>query len=177
MQLEILSQRVAKARKDLHLSQRELAEKLGISRVHLSYVESGRSGTKIDVLEKLSLVSGKPVSWFIGSELTVDEKKREIDPEVLDLLLQVAEKRPEKLSWLKGLLRGLVLTTLIFLSLSGTAQASELAGRIGQNLDSSLHNLSRWISRLLEIIRTIEKIYEKRAGPKLTEFSACLENC
>ncbi len=46
--------RVQKLRKQSNLTQKELAEKIGVSRAYMGYIEQGRNAPSLEVLEKLA---------------------------------------------------------------------------------------------------------------------------
>lgn len=49
-----LGNRVQKLRKQSNLTQEELAEKIGVSRAYMGYIEQGRNAPSLEVLEKLA---------------------------------------------------------------------------------------------------------------------------
>lgn len=51
---EKLGKRVQKLRKNMGLSQEELAEKIKISRTHMGHVEQGRKSPSLKVMTKLA---------------------------------------------------------------------------------------------------------------------------
>ncbi len=51
---KILGQKIAKRRIDVNLTQEELAEKVGISRVYMGYIEQGRNAPSLEVLQKIA---------------------------------------------------------------------------------------------------------------------------
>lgn len=51
---KVLGNRIQRRRKQLNLTQEELAEKAGISTVYLGYLEQGRNVPSLEVLEKIS---------------------------------------------------------------------------------------------------------------------------
>ncbi|WP_270545615.1 helix-turn-helix domain-containing protein [Clostridium butyricum] len=55
-------------RKELNLTQKEFAEKLGISRSNLSDIENGRNkGHNTDIILKVSKISGRSVNEILNS--------------------------------------------------------------------------------------------------------------
>lgn len=52
--LKTLGWKVKKLRKDKKLTQEELAEKIGISRVYMGYIEQGRENPSLKLLMKLA---------------------------------------------------------------------------------------------------------------------------
>lgn len=49
-----ICKRIRKYRHEAGLTQESLAEKVGVSRVYIGYVEQGRNTPTLDVLEKIS---------------------------------------------------------------------------------------------------------------------------
>ncbi len=50
----VLGSRVRRARRNRGLTQEELAEKVGISRVYMGYIEQGRHAPSLEVLQKIA---------------------------------------------------------------------------------------------------------------------------
>ncbi|OGT89290.1 MAG: transcriptional regulator, partial [Gammaproteobacteria bacterium RIFOXYB2_FULL_38_6] len=48
--------KIRKYRKEARLTQEELADKVGISRTYMGYIEQGRSVPSLEVLEKIARV-------------------------------------------------------------------------------------------------------------------------
>ncbi len=51
-----LGKKIQKLRKNLDITQEELAEKINLSRTHIGHIEQGRKSPSIKVMEKLSRV-------------------------------------------------------------------------------------------------------------------------
>lgn len=51
---EKLGKRIQKLRKEIGLTQEELAEKLNISRTHIGHIEQGRKSPSIKLMEKIA---------------------------------------------------------------------------------------------------------------------------
>ncbi len=49
-----ICKRIKKYRGDLGLTQEDLAEKVGVSRVYIGYVEQGRNTPSLEILEKIA---------------------------------------------------------------------------------------------------------------------------
>ena len=49
-----ICKRIKKYRSDRGLTQEDLAEKVGVSRVYIGYVEQGRNTPSLEILEKIS---------------------------------------------------------------------------------------------------------------------------
>jgi transcriptional regulator with XRE-family HTH domain len=63
---EEIGRRIAQARKEAGLSQRELAEKIGVADAQsVSRYERGITEVKTRRLEKIAEVTGKPLGYFI----------------------------------------------------------------------------------------------------------------
>lgn len=52
--LKTLGRKIQKSRKKIKLTQEELAEKAGISRVYMGYIEQGRESPSLKLLMKLA---------------------------------------------------------------------------------------------------------------------------
>lgn len=53
---KVLGKKVQKYRKSTGLTQEEVAEKIGISRAYMGYIEQGRYSPSLEVLEKIARV-------------------------------------------------------------------------------------------------------------------------
>jgi transcriptional regulator with XRE-family HTH domain len=51
---KIISKRIKKYRGELGLTLEDLAEKIGVSRVYVGYVEQGRNTPSLEILEKIA---------------------------------------------------------------------------------------------------------------------------
>lgn len=51
---KLICKRIKKYRSDRCLTQEDLAEKVGVSRVYVGYVEQGRNTPSLEVLEKIA---------------------------------------------------------------------------------------------------------------------------
>lgn len=51
---KIICKRIKKYRSERGLTQEELAEKVGVSRVYIGYVEQGRNTPSLEILEKIT---------------------------------------------------------------------------------------------------------------------------
>lgn len=86
------------ARTAKRLTQVELAEAIGVSRVHLTHVENGRGGLALDKLSLLAKETGTTVAWLIGENGPPDPADAELleafhamDDEQKTALLTVAK--------------------------------------------------------------------------------------
>jgi transcriptional regulator with XRE-family HTH domain len=96
MNIKMLGQVVAERRKELQLSQEELAQKCDLSRAYLSLIERGdATNVSTKVLDKLALALGVPIAKLLGqpeqSDLLISPALREF---ALDegLSLEIVEK-------------------------------------------------------------------------------------
>ena len=76
--------RVAEARQLVGLSQKQLADKLGVSQQAVYYYETGRSDIKSSVLMKISDITGCTVSYILGIsdspyEIAVPSDNKQVD--------------------------------------------------------------------------------------------------
>lgn len=62
---------IQKARKEAKLTQTELAQKMGLSRMMISRYEVGLNNIPLDQLEKIAKFLNKPVTYFLKEELTI----------------------------------------------------------------------------------------------------------
>ena len=51
---KVLGRKIRKERKRIGLTQEEVADKVGISRVYVGYIEQGRHAPSLEVLEKIA---------------------------------------------------------------------------------------------------------------------------
>ena len=62
---KIIGTRIARRRKQLKLTQEDLADKVRISRVYMGYIEQGRNAPTIETLEKIARALGVKPSTLI----------------------------------------------------------------------------------------------------------------
>lgn len=53
---KVLGRKIQHKRKGMGLTQEELADKVGISRAYMGYIEQGRNAPSLEVLEKIARV-------------------------------------------------------------------------------------------------------------------------
>jgi DNA-binding XRE family transcriptional regulator len=51
---KIICKRIKKYRSEVGMTQEDLAEKVGVSRVYIGYVEQGRNTPSLEILEKIA---------------------------------------------------------------------------------------------------------------------------
>jgi transcriptional regulator with XRE-family HTH domain len=92
---EEIGRRIAQAREEASLSQRELAEKIGVADAQsISRYERGVTEVRTRRLEKIAEATGKPLNYFVmefPGEAEQEEAARTLPPEVHDDLLKAAE--------------------------------------------------------------------------------------
>ena len=69
---------IKKARKEAKLTQTELAQKMGLSRMMISRYEVGLNNIPLDQLEKIAKFLNKSVTYFLKEELTVKIAPKEL---------------------------------------------------------------------------------------------------
>lgn len=57
----VLGKRVQKARKQIGFTQEDVADKVGISRAYMGYIEQGRNAPSLEIIEKLAKVLKIPI--------------------------------------------------------------------------------------------------------------------
>lgn len=62
---KVLGKRITRKRKALALTQEELAEKVGISRVYMGYIEQGRNIPTLETLQKIARVLKTSLSSLV----------------------------------------------------------------------------------------------------------------
>ena len=75
MDKKIVGKQIKKARTEKNLSQEELAQKIGVSRMMISRYEISSSDVPIEKLQKISKVLEKPISYFFGEEPKHDSQQ------------------------------------------------------------------------------------------------------
>ena len=53
---KVLGKKIQRARNDSGMTQEELADKVGISRAYMGYIEQGRNAPSLEVLNKIARV-------------------------------------------------------------------------------------------------------------------------
>ena len=69
----IIGKNIKSYREELHLSQEEVAEYLGVSRELISYYENGRREAQLEKLEKLADLFGIELIILLEKDLTIRE--------------------------------------------------------------------------------------------------------
>jgi len=61
---KVLGKKIQKRRKEIGLTQEDVADKVGISRAYMGYIEQGRYAPSLEVLEKVAKTLKSPISDF-----------------------------------------------------------------------------------------------------------------
>lgn len=95
-----IGRRIKEAREAAGMSQEELGEKIGdYSASAISYFESGNRKIKIEDLEKISHLLGKPVDYFLAGDRYAEKPTQlERGLALTHLILEMVKKLEEHLS-------------------------------------------------------------------------------
>lgn len=63
---KLICKRIKKYRSDRGLTQEDLAEKVGVSRVYIGYVEQGRNTPSLETLEKIAKALKIKITEILG---------------------------------------------------------------------------------------------------------------
>lgn len=63
---KVLGRKIQKRRNQLELTQEDVADKVGISRAYMGYIEQGRNAPSLEILEKIAKVLKSPISEFFS---------------------------------------------------------------------------------------------------------------
>ena len=109
----VLGNKVKNLRLKMKLTQEQFAKKMGMTRNTYKDIETGRNKcTNLDVITKLSEVTGQPVSYFLDEKIEIDlgiyevmdksfdkmldmgliDDKGEFDPMFNDMMLDLLKK-------------------------------------------------------------------------------------
>jgi SOS-response transcriptional repressor LexA len=72
-----IASRLKQARLEIGLSQKELGKLFGVSDVTIGEIERGISNIAIPDLERLAIILGKPLDWFLADEVKLPERPPE----------------------------------------------------------------------------------------------------
>ena len=73
-----ISRRARLAREEAGLSQADVSKLLGMERSGYGHYERGRLAWRIDILEQLSQILGKPLEYFLGIDTELSEDEAEL---------------------------------------------------------------------------------------------------
>ena len=73
-----ISRRVTRARLDAGLSQKEVGQRLGLTKAGYGHYERGRQAFAVKQLFALSDILGRSVEWFLDLPADLDETEREL---------------------------------------------------------------------------------------------------
>lgn len=88
---------ILRARKSQNITQLEMAKKLGMSRQTYVDIENGVRVPRVDLLNKISEITNKPVSYFFERNNSMDCERllglfSELDPKRRDWHMKLFEK-------------------------------------------------------------------------------------
>ncbi len=63
---KVLGRKIQRKRKQLELTQEDVADKVGISRAYMGYIEQGRNAPSLEILEKIAKVLKSSISEFFN---------------------------------------------------------------------------------------------------------------
>lgn len=82
----MLGNKLKEVRKELGLTQEQLAKRLGVSRSYIGDIETGRlKGTNVQLISKLADLSGKSMEYFLDKDVEV--KQYDILDSAIDMLI------------------------------------------------------------------------------------------
>lgn len=90
----IFGDRLYLLRKEKHMTQRDLAKMLAVSKVSISYYERGNRYPSVDKLVELADIFDVSLDYLMGRELVVENKNIKLSESELNILL-VIKKDPE----------------------------------------------------------------------------------
>ena len=85
LDLQMLSERIRLARKEAVLSQIELAQLVGVSDKAISSYEVGRAIPPLDILKKISVITGKQMAFFFDEDPSNRAVLQKVDKMIEDL--------------------------------------------------------------------------------------------
>ena len=95
MAIEPFGDQLMKARKDKHLTQKELADRLGISQNTVSVYEKGKSLPDLGTAARMASVLDVNLDWLCGNENSLTEKKGITAAEWMAYLLKLLNDPPQ----------------------------------------------------------------------------------
>ena len=100
--------RLRQARKELDLNQADIAEKVGLSRGHLSNIQTGKTGLTAPVAIAIEYKIGISKIWlFTGKGRMLVKTYNELKKEISDLAIDIAELEKEDQGTLIEIIRRL----------------------------------------------------------------------
>lgn len=61
---KVLGKKIQRRRKECGLTQEDVADKIGVSRAYMGYIEQGRNAPSLEVVEKIARVLKTSISSF-----------------------------------------------------------------------------------------------------------------
>jgi transcriptional regulator with XRE-family HTH domain len=84
-----ISQNLKEARKSAALSQEKMAELLGVSRNYVAQIEMERKRSGLNLLSKISAVTGRKVDDFICADPLIQELRRDFGDRAKRLVQEI----------------------------------------------------------------------------------------
>lgn len=106
-----LGDKVKAARKELDLTQEEFSKLLQISRSYLGDIERGKVKGTFELINKISDVTGKPITYFADKDSDIPLKSYEILDKTIEMLMGTGEISKENgvTDWAKKILMEVLL--------------------------------------------------------------------
>lgn len=151
MDAKLTGELIARKRKELGLSQEELAERVHVTDKAISRWETGRGMPGVDSLEPLAVALGLTVSELLsGRELTAEELPKAADDQIVTSL-----KKGNRMLWRGVLITLLVLVTWVVLFLGirvGYHYFTSVPAENAQQLAQAAERY--WNDQNLQVIQT-----------------------
>ena len=151
MDAKMTGELIARKRKELGLSQAELAGRVHVTDKAISRWETGRGMPGVDSLEPLADVLGLTVSELLsGRELTAEERPREAEVQIVDSL-----RKNRRMLWRGVLITLLTLVTWVILVLGiwlGRHYFNSVPAENAQQLAQAAERY--WNDQGLQVIQT-----------------------
>ena len=85
-----LAEKVKHIRKaELKLTQKEFAKLCGVSRSYISELEHGRIIGNLSLIDKLSKISNKPITYFTDSEAEIEIHSYEVLDNIINSFIEM----------------------------------------------------------------------------------------
>lgn len=79
----MLSENLKNIMKEKGITSKELAERVGVSQVHISYILNNKRDPSIDLLEKIATILNVSVSDFYLDEIIEDNQENKISSDIV----------------------------------------------------------------------------------------------
>lgn len=169
-----IGQRIAALRKEQHLSQEELGEKLGVSRQSIYKWESDASLPEIDKLITLSRLFGVSVGYLLGVEESKEADEKDSSSELSEQQLKMVEEivdryiaaqnkpQPPSKKWPRRIAAG-VLVLAVLITAVGLNNQFQRLNRQYNNLANSMSDVQHTVrSQIDGISYRVEEILKSQ---------------